>query len=283
MFYFLKWLDNSLNFNIFTFINFKKNNLFFKKKYNFLSSFFKFKIKKIRKNYIGKTNLLSKFNLSDKLFEPRETRKIYDYKKMLFLLILENRKIVNIFLFNRTNAKKITKYFSKRLKLSTLKLFRTFKNMVFFILFSTKLIFSIRDLMFFISNELVFLNKKLIKNYFCVTTKNDIIAIIYNKYFYHYITYKQLNVYYSIKKFKWKHAFKIRINFSKINNKRFFNSKYFKSSIHFFYQTPRHLEIDYSILTIFIISNFIYDYENIWWTKFFSLYISHIYNWKHVS
>jgi ribosomal protein S4 len=214
---------------------------------------------------------------------PNSIRKIYDYRKMLFSFILENRKIINMFMFDKLISKKTTRILVHNFKNSIFQLIKKMKSFAFFIIFSVRLAFSMQDLQFLFSNNLIFVNKKLVNNFYYLIKKNDTVTIIYSKNIYYYVIYKQLNIVSSIRKFKWKHAFKLRINFNQLTKARFFSSKYFKSFIHSFYQIPKFLEIDYSILTIFVVSAYVYTWENIWWTKFFSVYISNIYNWKRLS
>lgn len=269
--------------NLYNIIEFKRSNSFFKKKYNFISNFFRFKIKKVRKMNRRKKSTLFKKKISFFRRKPKLIQKVYDYRKRLFSFIMLNRKLINLFLFKKLTSKKLTKLIYFKLNWPINKFKKILKSWIFFILFSTKLIFSMFDLLFVLKNNLIFLNKGIVKNYFLQTKKNDVITIIYSKYFFYYTLYKQKNIRKSVNKFKWKHAFRLKINYSKLVNFRFFSSKYFKSWIHFFYQIPKFLEVDYSILTIIIISDYNYAFENTWWTKFFSIYINSVYNWKHLS
>lgn len=264
----------------------KKENSLFKKKFKFIKNYFyyflkryKFKKKKTFKLESYKSYLTNKFLLK-KPNKMRKKRRLIDLKKKLFYNILENRKIINFFMLKNQKSKNVSKFIYKLNKKTNLFLYKQLHFLLFFIILSSKLSYSINDLRYLIANKFIYLNKIPISSYYVSLKKNDLIEFIITKYYLIYLIYKKNNLSLSLRKYKWKKIRKLKYNFSNINKNRFFNSKYYKNFVFYFFKISKCYEIDYYLLKILIIKDPIFIVFNNWWKKFISFYLIKLYNWK---
>ena len=289
IFPFINFFYFSSNFNFFLPSNYnnvlfliflKKNNSYLKKIFNISSNFNAFNVFLNKSNTL---NLINKFytsldlNLKYFLFNKNNNNlKLYDLKKKFLKNFFEYRNFLNFIL--NLKSLKFKSYFKK---INIMKFFFIKKSYNLFyynlkhVLLFLKLFLNYSDLNFFLKNNFIFLNRALITNDKFLN-KNDIIEIIYFKFYFIYL-------------FK---IFKNIKNYEKYNNKNFNYSnlknlkkskivKNFNSNKFFFFSKFYFYESDYKSLSFFFInSNFNFfsnfNYKN----SFLNFFLFNLYKWK---
>lgn len=178
-----------LNFRI-TFL--KKRSLifgkFFKKKVFFKKRFKKFfKKKLVLKLYKNQSNY--------------KVRNI-DLTKRKKLIFFENRKMIRLFLKNKSLKKqdKLTTYLVNLLKLDGKNLLNTFEFKLNVILIKCHFFSDLKDSNFFIKNGFILVNNKTVFNENYIVKYSDIINLISKKKYYWFYRFNINNSLYSLKK-----------------------------------------------------------------------------------
>lgn len=287
--YIIKYWEINKSILLLKFIFWKKESSLFRKRYKFIKHYFysflnkyRFKKKKKKKSKQLLLPFYSKKLLSFKLKKKKNRRRIIDLKRKSYYYMLENRKIMNFFLLSKKKSNKITKFLFKLNRNKGINLYKRLHFIFFFIILSSKLNYSINDLKYMIKNKFIYLNKLPIKSEMISLKKNDLIEFIFSKHYLLYLIYKKVNLNKSLRRYKWRRMKKLKYNLSNINKSRFFDSKYFKNFIFYFYKISKCIEIDYCLLKIIIIKDPIVISFNNWWKKFISLYILKLYNWRYL-
>lgn len=259
------------------FLLLKLNNL---KNYKYLNSFFQKKTPTIFFKKSLNKEILSK----SKTQKHSEVGKFLDLKKRWYKTFTNNRFLLKFF----TNIKKTkqfqsTRFFSKTLKKTPQSNLLTREFSLLNILIRSKLVFTINEALFFLKNNFVFVNGTCVTNPAHFIKLGDVINLSFcKKYFFFFKTSfnQKLRLTYGVGYRLW------RLN-------RFRNNFYKQSptgipewifKISFFYEdVVSFLEVDYLTLSLMVIklpTNF-YHY-NFYFTKFLSLYLLRLYNWKYV-
>lgn len=307
--------------NRFVWIN-KKHNLF-KIKSNFIKHTF-FKKRKIKKKYINRiiklkrlsglfkkklnlritvlkkrsmifNNILKnkfykkKFKKKNKHFKKRF--KFYNYrvsniemKKKRKLVFFENRKMIRIFLKNKSLKKqnKLSSYIINLLNLNSKNLLNFFEFRLNIILIKSHFFNNIEDSNFFIKNGFISVNNTTTYDTNFLVKTNDIIKFK-NKHQYYLFYRNNINKsLFSLKKLNWAfYRFKKKNRFKKIFPKVY---HWIYSGIHFGFDIPFFLEVDYVNLSIIFLykplnTNLI-NYTSI---KFLNFYLTRLYNWSYIT
>lgn len=263
---------NNFNYFINYFIYFKKSNIFFKKINNLETNFNKITMNSyFFNNYLFNKNFYiqqNKLNIKILFFTTNEFNlknnlKFIDIKKKFFKNLIEKKNILNFLLSYRlkkykVNRKNFNYYFYYYKKLNS-----SFNTNILNILLFSKFFFSYSDLIFFLSNNYIFLNRKIFKPYNLNKLyqlyffKNNIIEISFNKF---YTIFLKKNIYFfnlmsNHKNLNYKNSKSLYCNnyLKKINN---FNYIFFNKFIFF--------EIDFKTFTIiFLYYNIINYYTNL--------------------
>lgn len=235
----IDYLDNLINF---------KNQFGFFKKIDFLKNFF------FSKNDFNKNINFDKefLNYDKKKFFIKN----YDFSEKKYIYYNSNRNLLKyFFLKNKKRKHYLNKFFKKFSKLNNINYFDCLEFSLKNILLNSNFFLSIKDINFFLKNGFIYLNNKLAKNINKNIKKNDIISIVFNKYY--YFLYK---------------------NYLNIFNSIFFNKKmFFRKSlngnlkkdiiyIEKFYYTKNdikdYIEVDFTTMSIFLVHKNIYVYSD---------------------
>jgi hypothetical protein len=277
-----------------TIVVFKKKNGFLKKKSK-IKNFLLLKL-----NNLKNSKFLHSFSKNKNIQHPdtfgfnrvffsnekrhSDVSKFLDLKKRWKKLFNSNRNLLKSFKnINKSKQFQLTKEFSKFLKKKLSHNFIQTEFSLLNLLIRSKLVFTTTEALFFLKNGFIYLNGVCTTNPYQVAKLNDIINFIFGKkYFYFFKTNfnQKLKLTYAVGYRLW------RLN-------RFRNNFYKQSptgipewvlKLSFFYEdVPSFIEVDYTILTLTLIKypTKFYNY-NFFFTKFISMYLLRLYNWKYV-
>lgn len=223
---------------------YKKYTYFLKKKRSYIT------------NFLCLNVLKSKISLNRRYYTSSN---LLDYKKRMLSVILDNRKIFNIIFLQNKMTKRVSKAVWLISKLSIKEKVFFFNNQLWLILIKSSLATSKRDVRFLFFFNNVSLNFNII-NRNCTLSPGDFISLCYNKFYFNYLLYRQSSIYLFIKRFRRKY-----INLSKFFFKNFLKTKEFKKNkikmfkYLFFFKNFRvnNLEIDFNIMSIYILNTYI--------------------------
>ena len=248
---------------------FKKYSYFLKRKKTFINNFLYINVVK------------EKSNLSKKI-----SNFILDYKKKFPLVNLENRKLFAYLFFNNIKSRKLTKKIWLISKLELRKKIEYFNNQLWYILLKSGLVISKLDLLYLLNFNLIYLNYKNINTNLTIKP-GDFISLVYNKFYILYLFQRTKNISNFVKKFKKKY---ININpffFKNFSTLKDFRGKKPKAiKFLFFFKNFRNdsIEVDYSILSIFILNFYLeFNINFILWKRVLSSYLFKLYNWKRIN
>ena len=266
--YSLVFFNYSILFYSFVFL-FKKYSYFLKRRRTFINNFLYLNVIKEKNSFYKKVNNF-----------------ILDYKKKFPSINLDNRKLFSYLFFNNIKAKKLTKklwlisWFNLRRKIEY------FNNQLWYILLKSGLVISQIDILYLLNFNLIYLNFKNINNNTTVQS-GDFISLVYNKFYIIYLFQRTKNISSFIKKFKKKYT-----NINPFFLKGFTNLKDFKKKkpkvikFLFFFKNFRNdsMEIDYTILSIFVLNSYFeFSINFILWKRVISSYLFKLYNWKRIN
>jgi len=261
--------------DIFLFV--KKYIYFFKKRKTFINNFLYMSIAKQRKNINYKKYLSSDTNL-------------LDYKKKIYSVILDNRKLYTNTFLNKSRSNKVTKIIWKTSKLTINQRVSFFNNQLWVVLLKSNFIISQNDIRFILTNRLICLNNNVININIhdkLLLKINDVISLVYNKNYFKYLFYRITKINLFIKKFKKKYLNLSSFYFKNITPLKEFKKnkiKIFKYLFFFRNYNNLNIEIDYFILSIYIISSSLYNStHNYLLKKLLSIYFYKTYNWKVIN
>lgn len=306
----LNWMKNKKyifktkkNYNFSIFLKFSRNskkkliNKLIKSKR--LTGLFKRKLN-LRKSILKKRSFLY-FFLEKKVdkkrfFRRKKRRLLFFHKRSNYKLVhigldktkkmfYENRKIFNFF-FKRKRLKRqhrVSKYFINFLNKTSKVLLNSYEFKLSHILIKSHFFNNMLDSVFFIKNGFILVNDKIVLDSNFLIKAGDCIRLVNNTKFNYYFFYRK-NLVKSIKmskKINW--AFHKFIKKNKKNN--FFPKVYnwINSSIHFGFDVPYYLEIDFVNMTVFILIK-LFDINNVTYynIKFINYYLIRLYNWSYI-
>lgn len=259
------------------FLKSKKKNLFFKKKFEN-----KILVSK-RLNIVSKKKKFKFFKKTSK----RDTGNFF-FKKFFFKTLLKNRRMLVLF-FNRnkrTRQKKITKLIFKNTK----NIFfnnQTCEYSLLNILVRSHFFLFVRDALFAIKNNFVFLNGCVVTKNDLLLTTNDCVQLSISKSFLIFLKIckrflkKKISMfrYSSWKFFKNKFLKKKK----KLKSKKRKNPKHIEMLFLFKLNTPKLLEIDFLTLSILILYKDKYSLNSYFLYKSFSFKLFNLYNFKKIN
>lgn len=278
---------------------FKKSNFFTFKKIKPLNKIIK--IKRISGLFKKRTNLRSvvlskraklfRFFKKHKQFKRRfKFRKFYNYRvnnidlsKRRKLIFFENRKIIRIFLKNKSLKKqrKLSSYLVNLLPKKSKHLLNLFEFGLNIILIRAHIFNNLKDANFFIKSGCVFVNGFSIFNVNEKISTSDLIKIVNKKFYYSFYKNSIDDSIFALKKLNW--AF---YKFKKKRRKNNFFPKVYHwiyNHNHFGFDIPYFMEVDYVNLTIFILQKplniSLINYTSI---RYLNFYLTRLYNWNYI-
>lgn len=285
---------NNKFFYLHSYLMFKKKNLLFKKKFNYLKTLHPLFFKNFFKKRIRPINLLKKNNYLIKQYyflkilnnnvKYSKFNESLNGKKKFLKTIFKNRKLLNFLNFlNYRNSNKLSNYILNQNKCQLNNRILNIEYSLMHVCLNTNLVKNRQDLIFLLKNNQIFLNRSRILNKYTILNINDILEFTLKyKYFNYVFLFKKLfNKH--ILKIKNKLWFKLRL---KNKNKLEFQDKNFINKIYKYnliqkINIPQYLEVDYSLLTLIILyKNFDLNLVNINIKKILSIYLFRLYNWK---
>lgn len=235
----------------------KKRNFLLKPLYNVTILKTKAHLKKkviIRKKFFRAKRFKNNFY---RLFKRKNRLKTFKLSRFLPKLIKENRSNLNNVLFKKRYFLQL--WFSKKINFFLTKSFKNFLFMLEFtlsnVLYRSKLALSFAQLSDLLNYSLVRVNFKHQYNANVFLPKRSIIQIILTKnYFWHYFYTYNLNLKWTFRVgyCLWR-FYRNKLNVYKQNPKQL--PKWLNKVMYYKYNTPKYFEIDYSILTVMIVSN----------------------------
>lgn len=211
---------------------------------------------------------------------------LLDYKKKLFSLVIDNRKIFNLIMLDNSISKIISKTILILSKLNSKRQVNTFNNQVWLVLLKSGLVTSKNDFHFLLSFNLIYLNFNTLKKP-CTLVSGDFLSICFNKHYFKYLLFRLTNIQLFIKKFKKKYInlgnlfFK---DFIKIKELKKNKTKALKYLFLFKNFKVDNVEVDFSILSIYIINLYMsVGLSYILWKRVISTYLFKLYNWKYIN
>ena len=269
------------------YVIFKKKNGFVKRKdkrtYNVAV-----KINFLRNaRYIN--NFFDNLSFSDRLnnvqkesLHENEFSKIYELKRKNYKIIKLNRVLLTDSLNLKTHRQtKLTKLFSKNLKKSTSKVVKSLELSLSTLLVKCKFVFTVDESIFFIKNNLVFVNGVCINNPFYLIKNNNIVSILFSpKYFIFFKTNlnSKLRLTFFVGYRLWRFN-RFKTNFYKqspLNLPNWINKL---SSA--YNDVPSNAEIDYTTLSFVLLSRQSFSENNFWSNINISMF--RLYNWKYIN
>ncbi len=271
-FFFNKFRRDFFFFNR-LFINFKMK-VGFLKKFNKIKSIYFYKYWKLNKKFRAKNKSFLK-NFS----------KTFDLKKKIFFLLKENRSILKDLFFSKfIKQKKITKFVHIFKHFPIKKIIFFFEFSLFNILIQSHFLVFKKDVIFFLKNNLVFVNGRVVSNKFFFLGVGDRVQLVLNNEYYFFFR--------SFNKILKAFSYKIRLSVRKIflKKKDLYKQKASRvpnwvERIIFNKQViPKYLEVDFFTLTSVVLrySNNYYE-NNFVFFKFLSYFNIRLYNWKKLN
>lgn len=274
-------------FKTFNHINDKiidKNSFFFKDpliKSKNKKIFYDLLKQKKKNNWKRKKRRLSVYSLKE--YKPLEVPKMR-FKRRFKAVVLKNRQLLSFMIKkkmrNHWHFSKLIKGFIKR----------PFKDFFFLfdlslssILLRSHFIFGLDDLNFFINNNFVYVNNKVVTNKLKILNTSDKINFVFNNHYYYY----------------YRHMLSLfKNNFSKLSDYNFMRKgkvynfyktrkpdhpNWVKKFIYFRRDIPNFLEVDFMTMTIILIYSpkFFFDLNRNT-IKFVNHYQRHLYNWRFI-
>lgn len=256
---------------------FKRYIYFFKKRKTFISNFLYLNLIKNKKSTVYKKN----YNIETNLL---------DYKKKIYSVVLDNRKLYNNVFLNKAKSFKITKNIWKMSKFSIYQKLLIFNNYLWVVLLRSNFIISQNDIKFILTHKLLYINNNIINLSFynnLILKPNDLICLVYNKNYFKYLFFRINRINIFIKKFKRKYLNLSSFYFKNLTPLKEFKKnkiKIFKYLFFFRNYNNLNIEIDYYILTIFIINNLAnQSISSYFLKKVLSIYFFKTYNWKVIN
>ena len=198
-------------------------------------------------------------------------------------MFFENRKIISVFLKKKSLKKqnKLSSYIINLLNFNSKDLINLFEFRLNVILIKSHIFNNLEDSNFFINSRFIFINKNCIFNCNYTVKSNDLIEIK-SKYQYYFFYRNSINnSLFSLKKLNW--AF---FKFRKKNRKKIFFPKVYHwiySNIHFGFDVPFFLEVDYVNMSIFVLTKPLNtNLVNYGSLKFLNFYLTRLYNWNYI-
>jgi len=130
--------------------------------------------------------------------------------------------------------------------------------------------------MFFFNNNYFYLNGSVLKNFNQILSTNDILTLLFNKYYFFYYRYTINNIYSNnkISNYVFK---KNQLNKLDILPLWLLNTTYIKEDV------PNYIELDFLTLSLKIIYKpLFYNEYNFMFFKLLNFYQKRLYNWKKV-
>jgi len=160
-----------------------------------------------------------------------------------------------------------------------------FNNHLWVVLLKSNFIISQNDIKFILTHKLLHINNNIINSSFynnLVVKPNDFICLVYNKNYFKYLFFRINRINIFIKKFKRKYLNLSSFYFKNLTPLKEFKKnkiKIFKYLFFFRNFNNSNIEIDYFILSVFIISNLINQSINSYFLKkILSIYFFKTYN-----
>jgi hypothetical protein len=150
---------------------------------------------------------------------------------------------------------------------------------LFFILINSGLIFSYFDSFNFLKNKCVYLNRVSKANPYITVKKGDLIELILSKNYFIYLFFLNNNFEKNINKLKNKLSTKFKNKDSSSEKSDSYMLKLLKNNYIFKKNIPNYMEVDFFVLSVFIIKN-INNYLNLSFInrKFIVFYMYKLYN-----
>lgn len=271
-FFFFNYINTFFKYKLLIFL--KKKNIFFLKKDTFKKIIYWRVLSKSKpKQFVFK----NKYNKQKNYY-------LLDNTSRFLSTIISNRGAIKFFFFKKhTKQKKITKFLINISKKNNYFISRL-SNFIFFILLQSHFFFFINDINYFLKNNFIFVNNKLITSRFYELKPNDCVSLVkFNSYF-DYIS----NIYRFFKKKiskikyrQWKN-FKLK-KISSTTSKKWLPI-FLNKFLFFKLDIPKYLEVDFFTLSIiYLYSEKNIIYKNKIFYKFISFYMLKLYNWKKLN
>ena len=291
------WIDTKNDFNKFYF-NFSENHKFIEffqnifvqndfNKFQRLNNFIKFKhklgffkkVNSIKNVYLNKNNMF-KFNFLDNankhaLFNDNLSFKNFDFVEKKLFFYKNNRQILKFIL--KKNKKRdyfINKFIKKISKSSIINSFTFFEFSITNVLLNSNFFLNKNDVYYFIKNNFVYINNKVVSNINTLVKKNDLISVCYNKYYYFLYKNNLNNLNLNINKYN---SFFKKTNTNNLKNDFNFVNKLISLKN----DVPEYLEIDYVSMSLILLYT---DYTtfNCFDFKLVNLFLRRLNNWKRI-
>ncbi len=256
----------------------KKKNIFFKKKYRtkiLISKRLSIILRKRKKLKLFKTKKVDKGN--------------FFFKKFFFKTLLKSRKFLKSFFFfnKKTRQVRITRSINFNLS-NSLSRNLTYEYILLNVLLRSHLCIFVKDAIYLIKNNFLYLNGKVINKYDTIISEQDIIQFKMSLVLLKYTLFS-------------KKLLKKKIALFRLNSWKFFKQKFFKQKqqlkvkkrklpkyLYLFYlfklDVPKFLEVDYLTLSIFFLKKLtIFKSSTYYLNKLFSFKLFSLYNFKKIN
>ncbi len=256
----------------------KKKNIFFKKRCRvkvLISKRLSLILRKRKKLKFFKTKRVDRGN--------------FFFKKFFFKTLLKSRKFLKGFFFSNNKARQVK--ITKSINLNTLKLNTkdsTYEYTLLNILLRSHLCLFVKDALFLIKGNFLYLNGKVINRYNVILSEQDFIQFKIYTNIYKYIILSR-------------NLLKRKLALFRLNSWKFFKQKFFKQKqqlklkkrklpkyLYMFYlfrlDIPKFIEVDYFTLSIFFLKKLdIFKNCTYYLNKLFSFKLFSLYNFKKIN
>ena len=254
-YYFVEFFQN-LNFNNILFDKYYHIDTVIKHKNKF--GFFK-KINSIKNIYLSKYNFFKtlninhNFNINTSSFTV--SYKNFDFVERKLFFFKNNRKMLkNIFKKTKKREYFMSKFLKKISKVNSLNFLNMFEFSIVNILLNSGFFLNKNDIFFFLKNNFICVNNKIVKKTDHQILKGDIVTIYYNKYYY-FLYRKYLNSL-NTNINKYGNFFKKNNTFDLKNDFNFVNKLILIKN-----DVPNYIEVDYISMSLILLYKNVYNYN----------------------
>lgn len=228
---------------------------------------------------LEKPFLVHDLNIEDDLEDIRT----HFFKVRLKNTLNNNRKILAFFLKKKIkknkNFNKFIKNFIKKPLYDFILFFEfSLKN----ILLRSQFFFNSNDVNFFIKNNLISVNGKIVRNNFFKVNIFDKISVIFDKYYFFYYRNVITNTYINLLKLNNFHHLSNQKQYDFNKQQKKHSPKWAANLIYFREDIPNFLEVDFVLMSFIILYKpefFELDLNKV---KFLNYFQRHLYNWKFI-
>lgn len=208
------------------------------------------------------------------------------YKKRFKFTLLKNRLMLANFLNRRVKyQRKFSVFLKGYIKQSFKSFFLFYEFSLSSVLLRSQFFFGVKDVNFFIKNNLIYVNGSPVNNPLKILKESDRVNFIFNKNYFFY--YRKMMAFVKSDFFKLKEYKALRKsrsqNYHYSRTKKPDQPSWTRRYGYYGVEVPSFLEIDYLTMTIIIVYEPKHYYEfNKNTTKFVNFYQRHLYNWRYI-